>query len=250
MTSVRDIYSFIDSFAPFASQMDFDNSGLQTGDFAMPVERAMVCLDATPAVIEQAARAKCGLLITHHPVLFHARRQLLSDDPAWLLARRGMACIASHTPLDIWSVNDLLAQRLFPGRVTRLNELIRVCTLSQPMDAATLAAHAARRLNAQVRYCDAGRPIAAVAVCGGLGCKLIGEVIGRAGEEGVPDAFLTGDAGHHDFLDAARHGLTLLAAGHFETEIHIVPALAEKLRAAFPAVEWLIPNEYGVINYA
>jgi len=257
MTSVRDIYSFIDSFAPFSSQMEFDNSGLQTGDFTQAVHSAMVCLDATPSVIEQAARAKCDLVIAHHPVLFHARRQLLSHDPAWLLARHNIACVASHTPLDICpgGVNDLLAQRLFPGKITRLNELIRLCTLSKPMSAAALAGHVSRRLNAPVRCCDAGRPIETVAICGGLGCKFIGEVIGQADAQGpdaqgVPDAFLTGDADHHAFLEAAQQGLTLLAAGHFETEIHIVPALAEKLRAAFPNLEWHIADEYGVIHYA
>ena len=246
MTSVRDIYDFLDAFAPFASQMDFDNSGLQAGDFAMPVERAMVCLDATPQVIGQAVQARCDLVVAHHPVLFHARRQLLSDDPAWLLARRGMACIASHTPLDACpgGVNDLLAARLGLGDVTRLNDLIRLCTLSKPLTAKALADHVSQRLHGRVRYCDAGKPITTIAVCGGEGCHFLSEIEGHAG------AFITGDAGHHDFLDAARHGLTLLAAGHFETEIHIVPALAEKLRAAFPCVEWHVANEYGAINYA
>jgi len=245
MTSVRDIYDFLDSFAPFASQAD-DNSGLQCGDFGMPVERAMVCLDVTPQVIDQSARASCELVIAHHQVMFHARKQLLSDDPAWLLARRGMACIASHAPLDCCAggVNDLLAERLGFDKVTRMNDFIRLVTLSKPLTAKALADHVSQKLGTRVRYCDAGKPISAVALCGGGGCHFLGELYGYA------DAFLTGDAGHHDFLDAARHGLTLLAAGHFETEIHIVPALTDKLRAAFPSVEWHIADEYGAIKYA
>jgi len=246
MTSVRDIYDFLDAFAPFASQMDFDNSGLQAGDFSLIVNDAMVCLDVTPAVVAQAARARCGLVIAHHPVLFHARRQLLSGDPAWLLARHGLACIASHTPLDACpgGVNDLLAQRLSLGEVTRLNELIRLVTLPEPLTAKALTDHISQKLNTPVRYCDAGNPISTIALCGGEGCHFLDEIYDHA------DAFLTGDAGHHDFLDAAQHGLTLLAAGHFETEIHVIPALAEKLRAAFPSVEWHVANEYGAIQYA
>jgi dinuclear metal center YbgI/SA1388 family protein len=246
MTSVRDIYDFLDHFAPFASQMEFDNSGLQCGGFACAVERAMVCLDVTPRVVAQAALARCELLVAHHPVLFRARKQLLGSDPAWLLARHGISCIASHTPLDCCAggVNDLLAQLLDLGEPALLTPLIRLCTLPEPLAAKALADLVSRKLNTPVRYCGAEKPIATVAICAGEGCHFLEEAYGRAG------AFLTGDAGHHDFLDAAQHGLALLAAGHYETEIPVVPALAERLRAAFPAVAWHIADEHGVIRHA
>ena len=246
MTSVRDIYDFLDALAPFTSQMEFDNSGLQCGDFQSAVQQGLVCLDVTPAVIEQAVQANCDLVIAHHPVLFHARKQLLSRDPAWLLARHGLACIASHTPLDCCEggVNDLLAERLSLGQTTRLNDLLRLITLPEPLTAKALAAHVSQKLSAPVRYIDAGSPISSVAICGGEGCHFLGDIYGHA------QAFLTGDADHHNFLDAAQNGLTLLAAGHFETEIQVIPALAEKLRAAFPFVQWHIANENGAIQYA
>jgi len=226
--------------------MEFDNSGLQCGDFASAVASAMVCLDVTPQVIEQAARVNCELIVAHHPVLFRARKQLLSHDPAWLLAWHGMACIASHTPLDCCAggVNDLLAERLGLGAPALLTPLIRLCTLPEPLTTKALADLVAQKLNTPVRYCDAGKPITQVALCGGEGCHFLGEVYGLA------DAFLTGDAGHHDFLDAAQQDLSLIAAGHFETEIQIVPALAEKLRTAFPDVRWHIAEEHGVLYHA
>ena len=246
MIYARSIYNFLDDFAPFASQLEFDNSGLQCGNLDAPVERAMVCLDATPEVIAQAARARCDLIIAHHPVLFHARKQLLSHDPAWLLARHGIACIASHTPLDgcPGGVNDLLAQRLALGETTRLTPLVRLCTLSQPLPAKALADLVSQKLNTRVRCRDAGTPIRKIAICGGQGCHFLGDACGHA------DAFLTGDADHHDFLDAAQNGLTLLAAGHFETEIQIVPTLEQRLRTAFPGVQWHIADEHGAILYA
>ncbi|MCL2300757.1 MAG: Nif3-like dinuclear metal center hexameric protein [Firmicutes bacterium] len=246
MTSVRDVYDFLDRFAPFASQMEFDNSGLQCGDFGACVQQCLVCLDVTPQVIEQAARAHCELIVAHHPVLFRARKQLLSSDPAWLLARHGIACIASHTPLDCCAggVNDLLAEALGLDAPTLLTPLIRLCTLPAPMPAKAFAELVSRKLGAPVRYRDAGAPIRNIAICAGEGCHFLEEAYACA------DAFLTGDAGHHDFLDAAQHGLALLAAGHYETEIAIVPALARRLRAAFPSVEWHIADEYGGIQYA
>jgi len=246
MIYARSIYNFLDDFAPFASQLEFDNSGLQCGSLDAPVERAMVCLDVTPEVVAQAVECGCDLVIAHHPVLFRARRQLLSHDPAWLLARHGIACIASHTPLDgcAGGVNDLLAGRLALGETTRLTPLVRLCALSQPLAAEALAALVSQRLNTPVRYHDAGTPIRKIAICGGQGCHFLNDVYGHA------DAFLTGDAGHHDFLEAAQNGLALLAAGHFETEIQIVPALGQQLRTAFPGVRWHTADEYGAIQYA
>jgi len=232
--------------------MEFDNSGLQCGDFDTFVRQGLVCLDVTPEVIAQAARLQCELIVAHHPVLFRARKQLLSHDPAWLLARHGIACIASHTPLDCCAggVNDLLAEALDLSEPAPLTPLIRLCSISEPLSAKVFAELVSQKLGAPVRYRDAGAPIRKIAICGGEGCHFLEEAYGRADAEGVPDAFLTGDAGHHDFLDAAQHGLTLLAAGHYETEILIVPALAEKLRAAFPSVIWHIANEYGGLQYA
>ena len=55
-------------------------------------------------------------------------------------------------------------------------------------------------------------------------------------------AMVTGDASYHDFLDAQAAGVSLFAAGHYETEIVIVDALIKKLSAAFPEAEF-IPSE-------
>ncbi len=54
---------------------------------------------------------------------------------------------------------------------------------------------------------------------------------------GEIDAFITGDASHHNFLDCVQQGITLIAAGHYETEIVVVPVLVKKLQAQFPDIE-------------
>jgi len=241
MTFVRDIYDFLDRAAPFASQMEGDNSGLQIGDFTQQVRRCMLCLDITPGVVAQAAQTSCELIVAHHPVMYTPRRQLLSSDPAWLLARHGIAAIASHTPLDRCpgGVNDVLAQTLDLGEVDPSTEMYRLCRLPEPVTAKALAAQVKERLSAAVRYCDAGKIITTVAVCGGNGGGFLEEIAGLA------DAFVTGEAKHSDFLQAEAMGITLLAAGHFETEAPVIPALAVWLREAFPAVAWHIANEYG-----
>jgi len=241
MTSVRDIYDFLDSIAPFGSQMEHDHSGLQVGGFAQEVSSAMVCLDITPEVVAQAVQAGCELAVSHHPVMYLAHRQILSSDPPWLLARHGISAISSHTPLDRCpgGVNDILAG-LLGLEAEPSDEMFRLCKLPEPLTAKAFAALAKERLGVPVCCRDAGKPIVTVAVCGGSGAGFLEDIYGRAG------AYITGEVKYHDFLDAERHGLSLLTAGHFETEVPVVPVLAGRLREAFPTVTWHIAEEKGV----
>ena len=62
MTTVNDIYEYIDSIAPFAAQMGFDNSGLQLGRRSAEVKTALLSLDVTDIVIDEAIRAGAQLI--------------------------------------------------------------------------------------------------------------------------------------------------------------------------------------------
>ena len=63
-----------------------------------------------------------------------------------------------------------------------------------------------------------------VAVCGGSGGELLSQAIGQHA-----DAFITADIKYHGFQDAERD-ILLIDAGHFETEHHILPALALRVK--------------------
>ena len=101
MARICDIYDIINSAAPFDSQMAFDNSGLLVGDRATEVTRALICLDITREVIDEAGAMNANLIISHHPVIFDPIKSLSSQDPAYLLARNGIAALCCHTNLDI-----------------------------------------------------------------------------------------------------------------------------------------------------
>ena len=81
-----------------------------------------------------------------------------------------------------------------------------------------------------MRYADAGRKIEKIAICTGAGCSLI-EAAGEI------DAFITGDASHHNFLDCVQAGITLIAAGHYETEIVVVPVLVKNCKHSSPTLK-------------
>lgn len=239
MLCVKDFYDYFNTIAPFDRQESWDNSGLLVGDPKQRVDTVAVALDMTPEAVQMAREAGVQLFISHHPVIFHAQKQFLAQEPAYLLAQAGMSAVCAHTSLDVaqGGVNDVLAEKLGLSAVEAVPAqegapLLRIGSV-EPMDAQALAGSVSRRLHAAVRMAAAnkGRKITRVAVCGGAGADLMADA-----QVAGADAYVTGDASHHEFLAAQQRGLTLLAAGHYETENPIVDVLARKLSARFPGI--------------
>ena len=57
MTTVQDIYRFIDQVAPFAIQESWDNAGMLVGHWKRPVQKILVTLDITPEVVYDYIRS-------------------------------------------------------------------------------------------------------------------------------------------------------------------------------------------------
>jgi dinuclear metal center YbgI/SA1388 family protein len=90
---------------PPAQAASWDNPGLQVGDPDWPVERVLVTLDVTPAVLEEAAATAGTFVVAHHPVLFRPLPRLTPDSApgrlALTAATRRIAVAAAHTNLDV-----------------------------------------------------------------------------------------------------------------------------------------------------
>lgn len=104
MPSVRDLASALERWAPPGSALSYDNVGLQVGDPDREVQNALVALDLTPAVVDEAEALGADLIITHHPLIFKPLKRLVPTDLvsglALRLARAGIAYYAIHTNLD------------------------------------------------------------------------------------------------------------------------------------------------------
>ena len=81
MVRVKYILSALEARMPACLAEDYDNVGLLGGGKENPVRRALCALDLTDAVLDEAAKTKAELIITHHPILFHGRKTLSEDDP-------------------------------------------------------------------------------------------------------------------------------------------------------------------------
>lgn len=249
--TVKDIFEFINSIAPFEKQCEWDNSGFLVGNADEEVSKIGVILDITNDAIKYAAENGINLIVSHHPVIFGGLKTVLADDPTYSLIKNGISAICAHTSLDIakGGVNDALAEAIGFSNVKPLSdigetEMVRIAEIN-PISGEQLAKLCANKLSTCVSVADSGKAIKKVALCGGAG----GDFLHDAAKADC-DAYITGEAKHHEFLEAKSIGLTLITAGHFETENPVVTVLAEKLRDNFDCEVEIIPQESPVKYYS
>ncbi len=101
---VKEIIVYLESLAPLAYQEDYDNAGLITGDPEGECTSALLCLDLTELVMDEAIKKGCNLIISHHPIIFHAIKKLTPGEPETNILVKAItariAIYAIHTNLD------------------------------------------------------------------------------------------------------------------------------------------------------
>lgn len=117
MTTVADLASWMEAFAPTRLAEDWDNVGLLMGDPGAAVERVMTCLTVTPESASEAVDEGAQLIVSHHPIWFKPVQSLRadrSDGFLWSLARAGVALYSPHTAFDNTrgGINDFLCETL------------------------------------------------------------------------------------------------------------------------------------------
>ncbi|MBR5438175.1 MAG: Nif3-like dinuclear metal center hexameric protein, partial [Clostridia bacterium] len=114
MVTVKEISEYIDSFAPYSTQCEWDNCGVLIGDINREVKRIGFVLDLTAESLEDAVVNKVDLIITHHPVIFKAQKSFLKGNLAFDTASAGITVLSAHTCFDCATggVNDVLCDVL------------------------------------------------------------------------------------------------------------------------------------------
>ncbi len=111
---LQSLLSILDSIAPTRLAEPWDNVGLLVGDPAQTVTRAMLAIDYTAAVADEAKRRQCDLILAYHPPLFKPLKRLPPDSLIVDAVRRNVAIYSPHTALDVadGGTNDVLADAL------------------------------------------------------------------------------------------------------------------------------------------
>ena len=74
---IKDIIQSIEQLAPVPLQEDYDNSGIQVGDVNREATGAILAIDVTENVIDEAISLGCNLIISHHPMIFRPFKSLI-----------------------------------------------------------------------------------------------------------------------------------------------------------------------------
>ena len=229
MNTVSEILSYITDVAPLCWQESYDNSGLLIGDANALVDRALLTIDVTEKVVDEAIENSFHLIISHHPLIFKGLKNILTDSTIGRIITKAIkndiAIAAMHTNLDnsFLGVNKVLAESIGLKDLQILRAVQQseiqvgsgmIGILENEMSESEFLNLVKSKLNvAAIRHSELlNKPVKKVALCGGSGSFLINDA-----KRCNADVYLTADVKYHDFFDADNE-ILIVDAGHFETE--------------------------------
>ena len=118
MTRIKDIIHSLEEWAPRALAESYDNVGLLVGDKNKEATGVLVSLDCTEAVVKEAIKLKCNMVVSHHPLLFKGLKRLTGSNyverTVELAIKNDIAIYAIHTNLDNVNngVNKMISDKI------------------------------------------------------------------------------------------------------------------------------------------
>ncbi len=236
------IYQVVDAlehYAPLPLQEGYDNAGLQVGlTEAVEMSGALLCLDVTEAVVDEAIRKGCNLIVSHHPLIFRKLARISDENYVQRTVRKAIkndiAIVSMHTNMDAakGGVNFKIAEKLglrnlrFFGGEKEIDGVKGGEGVIGEITDETDALHAdgiaaddlvlmlRERFQAECVQCNQllRRPIRKVALCGGAGSFLLDAAIAAGA-----DAFITGEMHYHEFFGHEQE-IQICVIGHYQSE--------------------------------
>lgn len=226
-TSIKDIVQYLNETFHPEYQEDYDNSGFLLGDTAEEYHGALVALDLTEEVVDEAIAQGLNLIVTHHPFIFSGVKRITDSNASGRLIirliRSRIAVYAAHTNLDNLpdGVNGILSEKLNMHNCHILRAFETDSTLGAGMvgnleapistEAFLLKVKSLTGLPT-VRYAGGKGMVQRIALCGGSGSEFIGDALAAKA-----DIYLTADLKYHDF-QRATDTMAIADIGHYESE--------------------------------
>ncbi|MCD8296870.1 MAG: Nif3-like dinuclear metal center hexameric protein [Prevotella sp.] len=226
---IREVVDALERFAPLPLQEGFDNAGLQVGLTEEEVSGALLCLDVTEKVVEEAVGLGCNLIVSHHPLIFHALKRISDADYVQRIILKAIenkvAVVSMHTNFDnaMNGVNFKIGEkiglggcRFFASKVVDGIECGSgvIGSLSEPMSSRDFIEMLKSTFDVDCVQCNQllRRKIEKVAVCGGAGAFLLTDAIANGA-----DAFVTGEMHYHDYF-GTEQAIQIAVIGHYQSE--------------------------------
>ena len=243
-----EIMEKLESLSPQHFAESWDNVGLLVGSAEKEVCSCMLALDATDTVIDQAILMEADLLITHHPMIFKPLKKIVADDftgkRVIKLIQNDISYFAMHTNFDVMGMADEAAEKLgllssnvleitFEDDISK-EGIGRIGFLQQEMSLEECAQLVKETFDLdQVRvFGDGANRVCKAAIVPGSGSDYIDRAL-RAGA----DVIITGDISHHQGLDAAEKGISVIDAGHYGLEKIFIPYMRSFFGRELPELQ-------------
>jgi dinuclear metal center YbgI/SA1388 family protein len=242
------IESYFETIAPKYLSEDWDNTGLLVGSHEQLVSKVLVCLDVTSETVCEAIEKKIDLIISHHPIIFEGITSIIEDNykgrQLSQLIKNGIGVFCLHTNLDSapQGVNRMLADALQLRNIECIKRtdnqrecyIGRIGYLAKPVGIESFIKNVKQALDAgTVRFIgNKNCNVEKVAVFSGAFDREILSAINSK-----PDVIVTGDIKYHIALDLAESGFNIIDAGHYYTEVILVPRVVKWLKEKYPELE-------------
>jgi len=248
---IKEVLSALEQFAPLPLQESWDNAGLQVGLTEAEVSGALLCLDVTERVADEAVSRGCNLIVSHHPLLFRGLKTISDLTDVQRTVRKAIvndvAVVSMHTNLDnaAGGVNYRIASKLgmsdvrflCPRRVgdTECGSGV-IGSLPKATDSREFVAQVKRVFNVSCAMCNEllQRPVSRVAICGGAGDFLLDEAVAQGA-----DAFLTGEMHYHQYFGYEQR-LQICVIGHYQSEQYTSELLRDILAERCPELRTVL----------
>lgn len=267
----REIIKVLEELSPTYMACDWDNPGLLAGRSDKGVKKIFLALDATEQVIEEAVEIGADLLVTHHPLIFKSVKKINDED---FIGRRLLTLIqndisyyAMHTNFDSapGCMGKLAADRIGLKEQRVLEPMGVSESLNQEdgligkeygigmygiLEKAIPLHELARRVKeayqipfVKVFGADC-QEIKKIAICPGAGGSTF-----KAALHCQAEAYISGDIGHHDGIDAVASGMAVIDAGHYGIEHIFMDFMKQYLTEHLPEEILIIKAAEVFPNY-
>ena len=248
---IQDVLSALEQFAPLPLQESWDNAGLQVGLTEAEVSGALLCLDVTEKVVDEALEKGCNLIVSHHPLLFRGLKTISDMTDVQRTVRKAIrhdiAVVSMHTNMDNaeGGVNFKMAEKLgltdvqfmAPKTVGDVNAGSGVVgTLEKPLAARNFVQKVKEAFGVECAMTNEllERPVKRVALCGGAGDFLLDEAV-KTGA----DAFITGEMHYHQYFGYEQQ-IQICVIGHYQSEQYTTEVFSDIIGKRCPGVRCVV----------
>ena len=246
---IKEIIAALERFAPLPLQDGFDNAGLQIGLTEAEATGALLCLDVTEAVIDEAITLGYNLVVSHHPLIFKGCKSITGKDYVerciMKAIRNDIAIYSAHTNLDNaeGGVNFKIAEKIGLKDV----EVLEPKEVTDEIVAGSGVIGELKELETETEFLKrikklfevecvkhnrmTGRLIKRVALCGGSGAFLLPRAVACNA-----DVFITGEVKYHDYFHYDNQ-ILIAEIGHYESEQYTKEIFYSIIRERFPELD-------------